>query len=192
MIWPGWPCKWGNGKWPTSGDVAKYQLFSQAKPTQELSWGVCSQRFRICIKSPKYCTLTVLMKVELPSCLSLSDVHVVIIVAKHWIDWDVFGTICLYLHSPVDEQGVQWKFVSFHVTLVGFPWTKYANLYIGKIEKNVTSCSEVYGGIITVPASLLVNRPNLLCDFFSLWTLVNWVFMRTFVHQVSSYEQIKS
>lgn len=77
-------------------------------------------------------------------------------------------------------------------TLAGFSWTKYANLYIGKIEKNVTSCSEVYGGIITVPASLLVNRLSLCVFFFSLWTLVNWVFMRTFVHQVSSHEQIKS
>ena len=138
MIWPGWPCKWGNGKWPTSGGVAKYQLFSQAKPTQALSWCVCSQRFRICIKSPKYCTLTVLMKVELPSCLSLSDVY--------WLS-------CLWHYMPLSAFPSGWTGCSVKIcqlswlqtyrkasfTLVGFSWTKYANLYIAKIEKNITS-----------------------------------------------------
>ena len=95
------------------------------------------------VKSPKYCTLTVLIKVQLPSCLSLSDVHVVIIVTKHWIDWDVlplyaFISFPQWMNRVFSKICQLWWLQTYRkasFTIVGFSWTKYANSYIARVER---------------------------------------------------------
>ena len=113
--------------------------FLRLSQPKALSWCVCSQRFRICIKSPKYCTLTVLMKVQLPSCLSLSDVHVVIVFTKHWIDWDV---LALYAFISIP----QWMNRVFSKNLSAFMVTDIpkgifhtSRLFLDKVCKFVHS-----------------------------------------------------
>ena len=113
--------------------------FLRLNQPKALSWCVCSQRFRICIKSPKYCTLTVLKKVQLPSCLSLSDVHVVIIVTKHWIDWDVFA-LYAFISIPQWMNRVFSKNLSaFMVTDIPKGIFHSSRLFLDKVCKFVHS-----------------------------------------------------